>query len=368
MMRMLIIMALAIIIAGCQADCEKAKEQIDDGIAALNYCSEDSDCIVAMFGCPFGCESYINKDADQSAVKAAIAKYESRCSACEYRCIEPLPPVCYQGRCVASSVSKATSAQKTEEIQVTAIVKECPVCDDNNACTRETCGKETDYTCYYEIIKPCCGDNVCDKAEYGNCEDCPSCETAEKCSEAHFDYDKQACVITKESGCCGNGACEIGESCTSCKDDCTCREGSTLDKYPGFLGKSPYVVVGDEAKGTDVFTASNLANALLVSNIKVDTKLASQVGKVSEHDMIILGRPCENKLLAEFLKQSKCEGFLEPGRAVVKLVVKDGNEYVLLAGYSADDTAKASELLKKKGLTGTEVMIDTSGSTAKVIN
>ncbi len=44
--------------------------------------------------------------------------------------------------------------------------KECPEsCDDSNPCTKDSCSLHTNFECKHDIIKPCCGNGVCDKSE-----------------------------------------------------------------------------------------------------------------------------------------------------------------------------------------------------------
>jgi len=54
-------------------------------------------------------------------------------------------------------------------------VKRCPSkCDDNNKCTNDYCGEETNYECRYDKVFPCCGNGICENGEdYKSClEDC----------------------------------------------------------------------------------------------------------------------------------------------------------------------------------------------------
>src|SRR3989338_7559755 len=44
--------------------------------------------------------------------------------------------------------------------------KKCPdSCNDNNLCTKDYCGSETNYICKNDIITPCCGNNLCENGE-----------------------------------------------------------------------------------------------------------------------------------------------------------------------------------------------------------
>jgi hypothetical protein len=98
----------------------------------------------------------------------------------------------------------------------------CPeTCDDNDSCTADTCGNETRYECRHEQLIPCCGDSACEQGEtFSTCpDDCPEC-AAGKCQNASFDYTTQKCIITDVTPCCGDNACEKGESYSTCPGDC----------------------------------------------------------------------------------------------------------------------------------------------------
>jgi len=91
--------------------------------------------------------------------------------------------------------------------------KECPIsCDDNNPCTRDYCSAATNYECKHEPIVPCCGNGVCEMGE--------SCETCEKdcgkCRQLHtISYSDVNSMITVSEFRyipidCGGGICREG--------------------------------------------------------------------------------------------------------------------------------------------------------------
>ncbi|HLC64828.1 MAG TPA: hypothetical protein VJI46_01750 [Candidatus Nanoarchaeia archaeon] len=52
---------------------------------------------------------------------------------------------------------------------------ECDKCDDNNPCTEDICGAQTNYICTHEALTPCCGNAICESGESGTCTvDCPA--------------------------------------------------------------------------------------------------------------------------------------------------------------------------------------------------
>ena len=61
-------------------------------------------------------------------------------------------------------------------------IKQCPIFfDDNNKCTNDKCGSDTNYVPVYEDIVPCCGNFVCENSE--SLEECP-----EDCEEGGSSY------------------------------------------------------------------------------------------------------------------------------------------------------------------------------------
>ena len=69
----------------------------------------------------------------------------------------------------------------TETSFTPEIPAQCPpTCDDNDACTTDTCGAETNFACAHETLSPCCGDGTCQSSEdYRTClADCREPESA----------------------------------------------------------------------------------------------------------------------------------------------------------------------------------------------
>lgn len=68
------------------------------------------------------------------------------------------------------------------EQTVAAPEKTCPAtCDDSNACTKDSCSSATEFECKNEKITPCCGDGACESDETcTSCEkDCGTCYSLE---------------------------------------------------------------------------------------------------------------------------------------------------------------------------------------------
>lgn len=141
----------------------------------------------------------------------------------------------------------------------------CPDCEDNNPCTTDSCGSETDHKCKTLPLNgpqpgcsaemscgtktckdgvcdgnykdDCCGNKKCETGEaYDNCaEDCPSCDDETECTKDRYDYHLQKCVNDIIKPCCGNGVCDKGaETNIDCGKDCpSCDDSneSTKDSF-----------------------------------------------------------------------------------------------------------------------------------------
>ena len=119
-------------------------------------------------------------------------------------------------------------------------------------------------------------------------------------------------------------------------------------------------------KGTTVSTVSSGGSYKvnpLPSNINV---LDSEVSAPSSHNLILVGGPAVNTLTAQFLAMT-ADDFrtaYKAGEAVLKVVENGGNVALVVAGYNADDTRRATKVLQNYGsftLTGTEAKVTGSG-------
>jgi len=69
-------------------------------IKRIGHCNNDNECVIMNFGCPFGCNSLVNKNERIDVAKATVATYVSKCKKCEYKCKkETRKPKCIFGRC-----------------------------------------------------------------------------------------------------------------------------------------------------------------------------------------------------------------------------------------------------------------------------
>ncbi len=74
-------------------------------------------------------------------------------------------------------------------------------------------------------------------------------------------------------------------------------------------------------------------------------RLASEVD-VDETNLIVVGGPCANAIAAEVMgNPANCAEGFEEGKAVVKLYDTGNNIAMLVAGYSAMDTRRATRVV-----------------------
>jgi len=114
------------------------------------------------------------------------------------------------GKQNTTTVQNASQSNNSNQTVQTQCEQDC---DDNNSCTRDTCGKATDFECQYEKLT----------GKYS------SCKTTEKCKEAIC--AEGDCITRDVFPCCGNSICETNENYYTCKEDCnpvcpkTCEDG-----------------------------------------------------------------------------------------------------------------------------------------------
>jgi hypothetical protein len=90
-------------------------------------------------------------------------------------------------------------------------------------------------------------------------------------------------------------------------------------------------------------------------------KLASEVADITAVDAVVVGGPCANSAAAALMgNPDDCAAGFEPGKAMLKLFENGDNVAVLVAGYDAIDTRRASRVLANHAdydLSGTEVVV-----------
>jgi len=96
--------------------CEKADDKIAQMISESKVCSDDSECTVQGFGCPFGCQTAVRKSAVATIWEEIKSRENSNCVACRYRCYSPnklYSPTCHNNRCELKVLAHPSSLNKS---------------------------------------------------------------------------------------------------------------------------------------------------------------------------------------------------------------------------------------------------------------
>jgi len=234
-----------------------------------------------------------------------------------------------------------------------------------NECTQDSC----DVNIYYQCVKQ--ADGCYDKINKG--------KIIGKCNVN--------CL--KDSDCASGQECYYSglNQFYVCQDKQPSQAGYDLSKYP-----EPFIdfnnkkfnyqgVVGADSAAIDNLALSDITAGL--SSIEVEGKplanydvapagmLDVQITNPEQYNLILVGRPSENRLTAKLLgltypAYGEASG-LKTGEATI-ILKQNGNKVALLVfGWAGEDTQRAGTVLKnyeayKGKLTGTEVKV--SGTTA----
>jgi len=170
--------------------------------------------------------------------------------------------ICKAGVCQIDYISNCCGNKICEVGEVYPdCVADCPNCDDNNDCTKDS----YDYHQHKCVNTPildviCCGNGVCETGEaYQNCpRDCPNCDDDNKCTKDSYDYHQRKCLNEIIIPCCGNGICDKdAETYSNCPADCpSCDDNNrlTADSFNYKTQKCENIVthffIDDFEKGT----------------------------------------------------------------------------------------------------------------------
>ncbi|MFP4401154.1 MAG: hypothetical protein ACLFPQ_04705, partial [Candidatus Woesearchaeota archaeon] len=138
------------------------------------------------------------------------------------------------------------------------------------------------------------------------------------------------------------------------------------------------ITIPEEQVKAQVFlTAGNVesrdiesSDAVQIAPIAVGAaRLDSDSQDWRNHNVIVVGGPCANTVAAELLDveygSEACRAGFEPGQAMIRLFENNGNVAMLVAGYNAEDTLRATKVVHNymdyDEFKGTEVIV--SGTT-----
>jgi hypothetical protein len=124
-------------------------------------------------------------------------------------------------------------------------------------------------------------------------------------------------------------------------------------------------VVGGVAQSSRTGSSKGTVETVVIEKINVGAaKLDSEISNVWAQNLVLVGGPCANQAALEVMGVSAgtcADGFME-GKAMIKLYENSGKVAMVVAGYSAMDTRRATRVLAdyakyKTEMVGTEVEV-----------
>jgi len=111
------------------------------------------------------------------------------------------------------------------------------------------------------------------------------------------------------------------------------------------------LVVGKKAPVSDVIAAQNVAvglnNGIRRPGYIISAVLDTQVDDITKQNAIVIGNPCDNTAAALLLGNTECNANLQTGKGLIKVYENNGFIQMVVVGYDAAGTLKASEYLKE---------------------
>jgi len=169
---------MGLILVGCAPEIidnspnNELEEEIKDLINGANFCNTVDDCSISQFGCPFGCNSIINKNHDLKDINELIQQYhDENNQLCQYTCVQPPEDfVCANNICIIKENNEDECISN----------EDCAV----GGCSNQVCGKKGEVeilitTCEFREEYACfsktscgCFQGKCDWEENEEYQDC----------------------------------------------------------------------------------------------------------------------------------------------------------------------------------------------------
>jgi hypothetical protein len=134
-------------------------------------------------------------------------------------------------------------------------------------------------------------------------------------------------------------------------DDTDNADELTIEYPLSQRGADVFLVMGEGSEVSTTGAGSGGAVSTRVHQINVGaTKLAGQVSDVTAQNLIVVGGPCINQAAAELMSNPEpCGQDFEAGKAWVRMFENGDNVALLVAGYEATDTTRASKVVAENG-------------------
>ena len=128
--------------------------------------------------------------------------------------------------------------------------------------------------------------------------------------------------------------------------------GEVTVTYPQNQKVPQVFVTGEGVSFESASSGGSTSGAVMMQRIDVGaTKLASEVANVKAVNSILVGGPCANAAAAEVMNNpADCAAGFEPGMGVIQMWdVGSGKVAMLVAGYAAEDTRNAAQVVSNYG-------------------
>ena len=124
-------------------------------------------------------------------------------------------------------------------------------------------------------------------------------------------------------------------------------EDSTKTGYPNvFFGDTIRIIVGNQAPARDVLSATSLQIYLIneIGTQDVKSILVTDFDTDDEVDVVLLGTPCDNDLLADALGLDDCNDYLDTGKDAIYFKKGDYTWMVITGKDNTQVTERAGRL------------------------
>ena len=133
--------------------------------------------------------------------------------------------------------------------------------------------------------------------------------------------------------------------------------------YPFIKNNVPnslYIVIPYAGEPEEYAAYTRIARSLKLTNPLPPEIVTDKEVPEGAHNLIIIGDPCNNELIAKELNTNKCNIDLRKGEGLLKLINHDRTSTLVVSGYSPDDITKASVVLANSNfypLRGKEIRV-----------
>lgn len=105
-----------------------------------------------------------------------------------------------------------------------------------------------------------------------------------------------------------------------------------------------YIVVGNGHNADEMFAAYDVAYGLQGLRSKLPAIIVENEIPANAHNLILVGTPCTNTLIAEFLETNDCDSIADNG--IVSLSYNDRKARMVVSGRTSQDVRKAALFLR----------------------